>query len=194
MEKEEFRKRLKRSMEAIGLLYPVLVDKHGEIIDGRERLLVDKTAPVQRVPWVDTPEKLVKSRLHANVIRKSRDELEEDMIEAAETLRGAGMKPGKIVPWLAGETGFDSSYVRRLLPSEFKAPEMVRRPPSRVPEEEEGVPSAPEEREEIPPPKRRFPPTEAMEYPSACPECGKDVLIRFWGRYRPRALELARRG
>ena len=47
---------LKASSERVGRLYPILLDKHGNVIDGRHRLEADEKWPKIRLENVETEE------------------------------------------------------------------------------------------------------------------------------------------
>ena len=47
---------LKASSERVGRLYPILLDKHGNVIDGMHRLAADESWPKMRLENVETEE------------------------------------------------------------------------------------------------------------------------------------------
>ena len=69
---------LKKSTK-IGQLYPVLVDAKGNIIDGLHRQEADPSWRTEKIPEIDTEEKLLIARCIANWHRRpiSREEKEQ---------------------------------------------------------------------------------------------------------------------
>lgn len=58
---------LKASSKRVGRLYPILLDKHGNIIDGRHRFAVNEDWPKMRLEHVETEEGRLVARLISNV-------------------------------------------------------------------------------------------------------------------------------
>ena len=86
---------LKKSKE-IGQLYPVLVDAHGNIIDGEHRLEEDPNWRKEKLDYIDTEEKLLVAKCAANWNRR-----QLSLQEKAELINGlAGIyrKQGCKVP------------------------------------------------------------------------------------------------
>ncbi|MHA1712025.1 MAG: hypothetical protein ACTSUS_08220 [Candidatus Freyarchaeota archaeon] len=61
---------LKVSSERVGRFYPILVDKHGNVIDGMHRLEADESWPKMRLENVETGEQRLLARLISNVCRR----------------------------------------------------------------------------------------------------------------------------
>jgi hypothetical protein len=82
MKSEEIRE----SEKKIGQLYPILLDAHGNIIDGFHRRAADPNWKSIKLEWVKTPIDLLKVRLHANWMRRSVDraEIEKTLKELYE--------------------------------------------------------------------------------------------------------------
>ena len=71
MGEEDIIKYLKVSSERAGRLYPVLVDKHGNVIDGLHRLAADEKWPKVTVEGVETEEQRLIARLVSKVCRRN---------------------------------------------------------------------------------------------------------------------------
>lgn len=105
---------LKKSVEKIGKLYPVLKDKFGTVIDGFHRLEIDPNWPSITLENIDTPLKLQKARLTSNFHR--RQVPKEEMDEAIGFLIGAGLSADQI----AEEIGIGRSTVFKHMPQVLK--------------------------------------------------------------------------
>lgn len=114
--------RLEDSRNGIGPLYPVLLDPHGNIIDGRHRRKVDPKWPGIIVDWVKSREDLLAARIAANVCRRTvpKEERKRELEELATIMLNRGVPKGKIVDEIAKKTGLSRSYVRQMLPRRFK--------------------------------------------------------------------------
>jgi hypothetical protein len=110
----------------IGELYPVLKDKFGNIIDGNHRLKVDPNWKTQVIPEIDTPEKLVISKMHANWNRRqlTYQEKEEWINTLAEIYQKEGYKAlitsNEIVTKIKEATGLSQPTINKYLHNEFK--------------------------------------------------------------------------
>lgn len=120
--------RLEDSRNGVGPLYPVLLDPHGNIIDGRHRRRVDPNWPGIIVDWVKTREDLLAARIAANVCRRTvpKEERKRELEELATIMLNRGVPKGKIVDEIAEKTGLSSSYVRQMLPRRFKMTARVK--------------------------------------------------------------------
>jgi ParB-like chromosome segregation protein Spo0J len=103
---------LKFSSERAGRLYPVLLDKHGNVIDGIHRLTADKKWPKITIENIETEEQRLIARIISNVCRRHVTAKEKTaMLERlGEIYLNEGVKPGKIAYKIVEETG---SYKRR---------------------------------------------------------------------------------
>jgi hypothetical protein len=125
---------LKKS-EKIGQLYPVLVDAKGNIIDGFHRLEADPNWRRQKLPEIDTKEKLLIARCVANWNRRqvSTEEKEEWINQLAEIYERQGLRvrqevktekggyrTNEIVTKIAEVTGLDESTVRDYISPAYK--------------------------------------------------------------------------
>ena len=62
---------LEQGNERIGQLYPILVDYHGNIIDGEHRFSVDKKWRTVRLEHIKTEEDRLVARIVSNTVRRS---------------------------------------------------------------------------------------------------------------------------
>jgi hypothetical protein len=111
------------SRRSVRELYPVLLDAHGNVIDGFHRLRVDPGWRTETLGHVRTPTQLVLARIIANTHRRSvsREEREEQVNEIARCLSENEGVPGEeILSTIADLTTFTERYIRGLLSSEYK--------------------------------------------------------------------------
>jgi hypothetical protein len=114
---------LRLSSRRVGRLYPVLMDKHGNVIDGKHRLAADANWPKMRLDHVKSEEDRLIARLICNVCRRnvSAEEKSEILQELGEIYVKAGLKPGKeLVSKISEETGMSYRWVMKYLPDNFK--------------------------------------------------------------------------
>jgi hypothetical protein len=106
---------LKISSARVGKLYPVLLDRHGNIIDGKHRLEVDENWPKVRLEYIETDRQLLLARFVSNVCRRLVSSKEKSILLAqlGEALLKEGIVPRKIPFKIAEETGM--SYARAFL-------------------------------------------------------------------------------
>jgi hypothetical protein len=117
------------SRRSVRELYPVLLDAHGNVIDGFHRLRVDPGWRTETLGHVRTPTQLVLARIIANTHRRSvsREEREEQVNEFARCLSEDEGVPGEeILSTIADLTTFSERYVRGLLSSEYKRDYVLR--------------------------------------------------------------------
>ena len=120
---------LKKS-EKIGQLYPVLVDAEGNVIDGFHRLEADPNWRKEKLPEIDTEEKLLVARCVANWHRRqiSREEKERWINGLARIYKKQGLKVGKrekgerneILNKIMEITGLSNDIVSEYLDDQFK--------------------------------------------------------------------------
>ena len=118
---------LKKS-EKIGQLYPVLVDAKGKVIDGFHRLKADPHWRKEKLPEIDTEEKLLIARCVANWHRRqiSREEKEEWINGLARIYGKQGLKVrsksgrNEIMAKIMGVTGLSDRAIGTYLKSEYK--------------------------------------------------------------------------
>jgi hypothetical protein len=113
---------LKVSSERAGRLYPVLLDKHGNVIDGLHRLSADEKWPKVTVEGVETEEQRLIARLVSNVCRRNvpAKEKREMLGRLGEIYLNEGVKQGKIAYKIAEKTGMSYTWVMKYLPEKFK--------------------------------------------------------------------------
>jgi len=102
---------LKASSERVGRLYPVLLDRHGNIIDGQHRLAADENWPKIKLESVETEEQRLLARLISNVCRRHvpAEEKTEMLGRLGEIYLKEGVEPGKIVEKIMEKTGMSYS-------------------------------------------------------------------------------------
>jgi ParB-like chromosome segregation protein Spo0J len=107
MDKKDIVTYLKVSGERAGRLYPVLLDRHGNVIDGMHRLTADKNWPKITIENIETEEQRLITRLISNVCRRNVPAKEKtEMLEKlGEIYQKEGVKPGNIAQKIAEETG-----------------------------------------------------------------------------------------
>ena len=62
---------LQRSSDRIGQLYPVLIDYHGNIIDGEHRIRANKNWRKIKLENVKTEKELIIARILCNILRRN---------------------------------------------------------------------------------------------------------------------------
>jgi hypothetical protein len=113
---------LKLSSRNIGSLYPILIDFHGNIIDGEHRLEADQEWPRRRLEQVKTERQKIVVRLISNACRRevSAREKTEMLDKLSEILLGEGIRPGKISKSITEEIGMSYTWVMKYLPKKYK--------------------------------------------------------------------------
>jgi len=93
---EELIMGLRFSGERVGQLYPVLLDKHGNVVDGLHRLKADPNWPKIRLDFIESDEQRLVARLIANVCRRNvpAEEKSRMLEELGELYVKEGVKPG----------------------------------------------------------------------------------------------------
>jgi hypothetical protein len=114
---------LKVSSERAGRLYPVLVDKHGNVIDGLHRLSADEKWPKITVEGIETEEQRLIARLVSNVCRRNvpAKEKREMLGRLGEIYIAEGVDPQKIAEMIMKKTGMSYPWVMKYLPGKYKA-------------------------------------------------------------------------
>jgi len=99
----------------------MLLDKHGNIIDGRHRLAADEDWPKMKLEHVETEEDGLVARLISNVCRRdvSAGEKSEMPGKLGEIYLSEGLKPGKIAYKIGEETGMSYRWVMQYLPDKL---------------------------------------------------------------------------
>jgi hypothetical protein len=113
---------LKRSSQRVGRLYPILLDKNGNVIDGQHRLAADAAWPKLRLDHVCSEKERLLARLVSNVCRRtvSPKEKKEMLGRLGAIYLKEGGKPGKLAYRLAEETGMSYTWVMKYLPDKYK--------------------------------------------------------------------------
>jgi len=119
---------LKKSKEGIGQLYPILVAKDGEVIDGLHRQQVDKTWKRVTLEHIDTEEKKLIARLVSNCHRRQVSWQEKEQwingLAAIYQEQGHGVGndglPNVIRNKIVEATGLDRATVNEYLSSNYK--------------------------------------------------------------------------
>lgn len=114
---------LEKSYRKYGPLYPILVDRDGNVIDGFHRLKIDKNWPKFQLEWADTPLKKEIAALISNVYRRDihSAEITNRLNRIAEILLKEGVPKGKICEKIADLTGASLSWVRKYIGQEYKS-------------------------------------------------------------------------
>lgn len=114
---------LKKSVEKIGYLYPVILSADGEPVDGFHRLAADPNWRTEVNENLDSTEKVLKAKLISNKFRRqvSAEEVKGWINELGEiALNDHEIERGKISGWIAEETGYSDNRVRELLEDKYK--------------------------------------------------------------------------
>lgn len=108
---------LKRSAEGIGQLYPILLDKEGNPVDGLHRLKDVKDWKTEILPQIDTMKKFLTARLVANFHRRTLppEEMKELLNRLAEEYVKEGIKVGDLSALIARGTGISRTTVIKYL-------------------------------------------------------------------------------
>jgi predicted DNA-binding transcriptional regulator AlpA len=118
-ESEEDFYSLAASREGLGELTPVLVDVHGDIIDGFHRRKENSKWHAITVPHIDNPIKLELARLAVNFARRKVPD--EELTQRVTFLRKAGLTAEEI----AKKTGIGRSTIFKHIPKDLKDPKKV---------------------------------------------------------------------
>lgn len=89
---------MKASSERVEKLYPVLLDKYGNIIDGKHRLEVDENWPKVKLEHIETGKQLLIARLIGNVCRRlvSAEEKRKMLTQLGGIYLKEGVEPAKV--------------------------------------------------------------------------------------------------
>ena len=118
---KEYIELLKKSLEQIGPLRPVLVDSiNGQVLGGRHRKFADPNWPETKVDVKDDLQREL-IILHDNVQRVvSTEETKARFVRIARILEANGIEKSKICTEMCKFVPYYETYVRRLLPAEYK--------------------------------------------------------------------------
>lgn len=113
---------LKRSMDQIGQLYPILTDHYGNIIDGKHRLSVDEKWKKIRLEHIKTEKDRLIARIVSNNVRRivSGREKTELLSRLGGIYLNEGVELGRIAHKIADVTGMSYRWVIKYIPERFK--------------------------------------------------------------------------
>lgn len=113
---------LRLSSQRVGRLYPVLLDKEGNMIDGQHRLAADADWPKIRLDYITSERERLLARLISNVCRRTvpPEEKSEMLERLGRIYLGQGERPGKLAYRIAVETGMSYRWVMKYLPNDMK--------------------------------------------------------------------------
>lgn len=114
---------LRLSSKTVGKLYPVLLDRDGNVIDGKHRLAADESWPKIKLEHVGCERERLLARLISNVCRRtvSSSEKSDTLARLGRIYLEAGERPGKLAYRIAQETGMSYRWVMKYLPDDLKA-------------------------------------------------------------------------
>jgi hypothetical protein len=114
---------LRLSAKTVGKLYPVLLDRDGNVIDGKHRLAADESWPKIKLEHVRCERERLLARLISNVCRRtvSSSEKSDTLARLGKIYLEAGERPGKLACRIAQETGMSYRWVMKYLPDDLKA-------------------------------------------------------------------------
>lgn len=113
---------LRHTASVVGMLYPVLVDKHGKIIDGKRRLKADPNWFKVEIPSVESEEDRLLARLISNVCRRNVSSNEKTVIlrKLGRLYLEWGVPHSKLVKEITQKTGMSYRWVMKYAPDELK--------------------------------------------------------------------------
>jgi hypothetical protein len=116
------KKELYESSCRIGHLYPVLLDKHGNVLDGNHRLNVDRNWEKIKLNHIDNEKDAILVKIISNNVRRqvTAREKRELLGKLAEIYLTEGIMPGDLMYKIAQETGMSYQWVTKYVPSKFK--------------------------------------------------------------------------
>jgi len=114
---------LRLSSKTVGKLYPVLLDRAGNVIDGKHRLAADESWPKIKLEHVGCERERLLARLISNVCRRtvSSSEKSDTLARLGKIYLEAGERLGKLAYRIAEETGMSYRWVMKYLPDDLKA-------------------------------------------------------------------------
>jgi hypothetical protein len=114
---------LRLSSKTVGKLYPILLDRDGNVIDGKHRLAADESWPKIKLEHVGCERERLLARLISNVCRRtvSSSEKSDTLARLGRIYLEAGERPGKLAYRIAQETGMSYRWVMKYLPDDLKA-------------------------------------------------------------------------
>jgi len=123
LDDEEITSELKLTSKRAGKLYPVLLDKYGNVIDGAHRLAADKNWPKITLHHIESEKDRLIARLISNVCRRKvpANEKREILQRLGEIYLEEGVKRGTELAYkISEETGMSYRWVMKYLPDNLK--------------------------------------------------------------------------
>lgn len=112
--------KLRKSKDIVGYLGDVIKDQEGTILSGRHRKVADPEWPEKEVKVSDPLDRELKI-LHYNIQRiVSREETQRRLLKIAKIIESKGVTPQKVCSEVIKVVPYSESYVRELLPDEYK--------------------------------------------------------------------------
>lgn len=113
---------LRESARRIGHLYPVLVDKHGNVLDGNHRLDIDRKWKKVKLRHIDNERDGILVRIISNNVRRQVPAKEKERLlgKLADIYLKEGVMPGDLTHKIAQETGMSYQWVAKYIPVSFK--------------------------------------------------------------------------
>jgi len=112
---------LRKSVEQVGHLQDVLVDAEtGQVLVGRHRIAADPHWPTRRINVKDD---LLREIIIIDGNKRrtvSKEETEFRFLRVAKILETRGTPKEKVCAEMSHLLGYDGSYIRQILPSEYK--------------------------------------------------------------------------
>ena len=109
---------------------PILLDRHGNVTDGRRRLAAGKNWPKIKLKHIKTEDERLIARLISDVCRRrvSAREKREILGKLGEIYLGEEVKPEKIGYKIAEMTGMSYRWVMKYLPDKLKKRHVLEGP------------------------------------------------------------------
>jgi len=113
---------LESSAERVGQLYPILVDYHGNIVDGKHRFSADEKWKRVILEHIKTEKDRLVARIVGNNLRRTVSIKEKKKLlgRLGKICLGEGIEPGEIAYTIAEETGMSYPWVMKYIPDRFK--------------------------------------------------------------------------
>ncbi len=113
---------IKSSAKRIGQLYPILVDYHGNIVDGVHRFKANENWRKVKLEHIKTEQDRLIARIVSNNARRNvpKEEKINTLNRLGEIFLDHGLEPGRIAYEIAKETGMSYRWVSKYLPNKFK--------------------------------------------------------------------------
>lgn len=113
---------LKLSKDRIGALYPVLLDKYGNIIDGQHRLKANPNWPKMTVQGIESDEDRLLARLISNVCRRTvpAGEKTEILEQLGRIYLKQGVPANDLAKTISKTTGMSYRWVMEYMPDHLK--------------------------------------------------------------------------